>query len=39
MTFQDPLVEVEHQVPAELADFLGMHQEICELQDDLIEHL
>jgi hypothetical protein len=36
MTFQDPLVEVEHQVPAELADFLGMHQEIRELQDDLI---
>ena len=43
--FQGPLAEVDHQVPAEFADFLAMHIEIRNvdahylLQNDLIEHL
>ena len=40
-----PLAHVDHQVPAEFADFLAMHGEIrdrdmhFQLQADLIEHL
>ena len=40
-----PLADVDHQVPAEFADFLAMHGEIrdrdmhFQLQADLIKHL
>jgi hypothetical protein len=42
---QGPLVEVDHQVPAEFADFSARHAEIhdttihTQLQHDLVEHL
>jgi hypothetical protein len=43
--FQGPLAVVYHQISAEFADFLAIHQEIRDeavhhqLQNDLVEHL
>ncbi|KAK1680196.1 hypothetical protein QYE76_041044 [Lolium multiflorum] len=43
--YQSPLAEVDHELPANFADFLAMHAEICDsnvhdqLQADLVEHL
>ena len=42
---QGPLAEVDHELPADFADFLAMHAEIRDnnvyeqLQNDLVEHL
>jgi hypothetical protein len=42
---QGPLMEVDHHVPAEFADFLAMHSEIsdttvrAQLQLDFVDHL
>ena len=43
--YQGPLAEVDHELPADFADFLAMHAEIRDsnvheqLQADLVEHL
>jgi hypothetical protein len=45
MCSRGPLVEVDHEVSAQFADFLIMHQKIHDeqihrqLQDDLVDHL
>ena len=42
---QGPLAEVDHELPADFADFLAMHAEIRDinvheqLQNDLVEHM
>ena len=42
---EGPLADVDHQVPADFADFIAMHAKIRDtnihqqLQNDLIEHL
>ena len=42
---QGPLAEVDHDVPADFADFVDMHAEIRDsniheqLQNDLVEHM
>ena len=42
---EGPLAEVDHELPADFADFLAMHAEIRDsnvhdqLQADLVEHL
>jgi hypothetical protein len=43
--FQGPLTEVDHEVPADFADFIAMHAEIRDtyvhdqLQHDIVEHV
>ena len=43
--FEGPLADVDHDVPADFADYLSMHLEIRDenthhaLQTDLVEHL